>query len=128
MLLLFSEVLLMYELLNRPSGVAFQIKPFLCYILDDGKVIKAINTKSADSYQEVEPFIIEEISVFPPHVAVTFLKVLRPRGKSPRLLVGSHSRIYTIALARCYKDKIMSCRCDIMIIFKLESCLVFHCV
>lgn len=76
---------------------------------DDGKVIKAINTKSADSYQEVEPFIIEEITVFPPHVAVTVLQVLKPRGKSPRLLVGSHSRIYTIALARCYKDKIMSC-------------------
>ncbi|XP_064109878.1 semaphorin-1A-like isoform X1 [Macrobrachium nipponense] len=76
---------------------------------DDGKVIKAVNTKSADSYQEVEPFIIEEITVFPPTVAIMSLQVIRPRGKPSRLLVTSRSRIHSIPLSRCYTDKIASC-------------------
>ncbi|KAK4297403.1 hypothetical protein Pmani_030179 [Petrolisthes manimaculis] len=78
---------------------------------DDGKVIKAINTRSADSYQEVAPIIIEEMAVFAPQVAVTSLQVVRPRGgrRFPRLLVASRSTIHSISMFRCYTDKILSC-------------------
>lgn len=92
---------------RTPDGKSYDV---LFIGTDDGKVIKAVNTKSADSYQEVDPFIIEEISVFPSHIAVTSLQVIKPRGKPPRLLVGSRSMIHSISLNRCYTDKSVSCR------------------
>lgn len=76
---------------------------------DDGKVIKAINTKSADSYEDVEPFIIEDITVFPSNMAVTSLQIIKPKGKPPRLLVSSRSRIHSIPLSRCQTNKITEC-------------------
>ncbi|XP_018027086.1 semaphorin-1A [Hyalella azteca] len=76
---------------------------------EDGKVIKAVNTKSADSFQEVEPFIIEEISVFEPSTPINSLHIVRSSQRHPRLVVGSSDRIYSIPLVRCYTDKIMSC-------------------
>ncbi|XP_042210654.1 semaphorin-1A-like isoform X2 [Homarus americanus] len=91
---------------RTPDGKAYDV---LFIGTDDGKVIKAVNTKSADSYQEVDPFIIEEIDVFPSHIAVTSLQVIKPRGKPPRLLVGSRSMIHSISLNRCYTDKSVSC-------------------
>ena len=75
---------------------------------DDGKVVKAINTKSADSYQEVEPFIVEELVVFPPSVPVTSLRIVTTvQGK--RLIVVSPSNIKSISLFRCNTKSISSC-------------------
>ncbi|KAK7083551.1 Sema domain, partial [Halocaridina rubra] len=91
---------------RTPDGKAYDV---LFIGTDDGKVIKAVNTKSADSYQEVEPFIIEEITVFPPHVVITSLQVIKPRGKQSRLLVSSRSMIHSIPLNRCYTEKITTC-------------------
>uniref|UniRef100_A0A6A7FXT6 Semaphorin-1A n=3 Tax=Hirondellea gigas TaxID=1518452 RepID=A0A6A7FXT6_9CRUS len=76
---------------------------------EDGKVIKAVNTKSADSYQDVEPFIIEEMSVFEPSSPINSLQISRIPNRNPRLIVGSSNRILSIPLVRCYTDKITSC-------------------
>ncbi|XP_076053695.1 semaphorin 1a [Oratosquilla oratoria] len=91
---------------RTPDGKTYDV---LFIGTDDGKVVKAVNTKSADSYQEVEPFIIEELVVFPHNIAVTSLEVIRPPRQHPRLLVVSRSEIHSIPLHRCYTEKILTC-------------------
>lgn len=76
---------------------------------DDGKVLKAVNTQSHDSYEKVEPFIIEELKIFEPGTPIISLKVIRPKDKAPRLLVTSRSQIHSISLWRCNTAKITSC-------------------
>ncbi|MCL4144449.1 UNVERIFIED_CONTAM: hypothetical protein GTU68_014014 [Idotea baltica] len=75
---------------------------------DAGKVLKAINTKSADSYEEVEPFIIEELVVFPSTVVVSSLRIVTVQQQR-KLVVVSSSSVISIALHRCGTKKITTC-------------------
>lgn len=79
------------------------------FVSDDGKVIKAINTKSADSYEEVEPLIIEEIVVFPSSVVISSLRIVVSQQRK-RIVVVSSSSLVSISLHRCGTKKITTCR------------------
>ena len=68
-----------------------------------------MNIKSADSYEEVEPFIIEELEVFQQNVPVTKLKIIKTPTQK-RLLVVSKGNLNSISLFRCDTKKITSCR------------------
>lgn len=72
--------------------------------------MKAINTKSADSYQEVEPLIVEELVVFPPSSIVTSLRIVTAQQRK-KLIVVSSSSVVAISLHRCGTKKITTCRC-----------------
>ncbi|GLH02989.1 Semaphorin-1A [Gryllus bimaculatus] len=93
--------------IKTPGGKPYDV---LFIGTDNGKVIKAVNADSADSNTEVSPVVIEEIQVFPPHVAVRNLKVVRDSSfDDGRLIVVSDSEVQSLRLHRCYSDKILSC-------------------
>lgn len=81
---------------------------------DNGKVIKAVNGLSADSRHGVRPVVIEEIQVFPAHVPVRGLKVMRGEGKEgkdeARLIVVADSEVQSLRVHKCDSNKISSCR------------------
>ncbi|XP_063220879.1 semaphorin-1A isoform X2 [Bacillus rossius redtenbacheri] len=93
--------------IKTPGGKAYDV---LFIGTDNGMVIKAVNAESADSTDRVNSVVIEEIQVFPRHMAVRGLRVVRdaslPEG---RLLVIADSEVQALRLHRCYSDKILSC-------------------
>ncbi|KAB7507766.1 Semaphorin-1A, partial [Armadillidium nasatum] len=105
------------EKLVRRKGSTFAVltnnlecclKSINVFVSDDGKVIKAINTKSADSYEEVEPLIIEEIVVFPSAVVISSLRIVVSQQRK-KLVVVSSSSLVSISLHRCGTKKITTC-------------------
>lgn len=82
-------------------------------VVDNGKVIKAINANSADSVHGVNPVVIEELQVFGLKEPVRSLSVVRgigPGSGGDRLIAVSDSEVQSLKLHRCNSDKIKSCR------------------
>nr|CAD7575037.1 unnamed protein product [Timema californicum] len=93
--------------IKTPGGKPYDV---LFIGTDNGKVIKAVNADSADTIQRVTPVVIEEIQVFPPHMAVRNLKVVRDSNlPDGRLVVVTDNEVQALRLHRCYSDKILSC-------------------
>lgn len=63
--------------------------------------------------------MIEEIQVFPGHVAVRGIKVVRTGKQEGRLVVVSDGEVQSLRLHRCDSNKISSCRwvCVTILIF-----------
>lgn len=78
--------------------------------LDNGKVIKAVNGLSAETRHGVRPVVVEEIQVFPVHVPVRGIKVVRNGRQEGRLVVISDGEVQSLRLHRCDSNKISSCR------------------
>ena len=77
-----------------------------------GRVLKVINSKSADSKEDVNSVVIEELQVFSPNTIVKDLKVmndLRGGGQKSlgRLAVMSDLEIRSLSVQRC--DRATSC-------------------
>lgn len=76
-----------------------------------GRVIKAINAKSADSRNEVETVVVEELQVFDSDVVIKELKVmgggLAGRKSLGRLAIMSELEIRSVAVQRC--DRATTC-------------------
>lgn len=79
-------------------------------LLDNGKIIKAVNALSAESHQGVRTVVIEEIQVFPVHVIVRGIKVVKSGKQEGRLIVIADTDIQSLRLHRCDSNKISSCR------------------
>ncbi|XP_067002986.1 semaphorin-1A [Anabrus simplex] len=93
--------------IKTPGGKPYDV---LFIGTDNGKVIKAVNADSADTLNRVSPVVIEEIQVFPPHVPVRNLKVVRDSSlPDGRLVVVADGEVQALRLHRCYSDKILSC-------------------
>ncbi|KAF4531834.1 hypothetical protein B566_EDAN000860 [Ephemera danica] len=94
---------------RTPDGKAYDV---LFIGTDNGKVIKTVNGGSFDSISNVIPVVIEEIQVFPPHIPVKNLYVVRMSGgiEDSKLVVVSDDEIQAIKLHRCTSDKVTSCR------------------
>lgn len=85
----------------------------MIFFLDNGRIIKAVNAKSADSIHDVSPVVIEELQVFESQEPVRLLNILRgvgPGSSGDRLVVMSDSQIQSLKLHRCSTDRIKSCR------------------
>jgi len=80
------------------------------FFIDNGKIIKAVNALSAETRHGVRPIVIEEIQVFPVHIAIRGLKVLKSGKQEGRLVVISDSEVQSLRLHRCDSNKISSCR------------------
>lgn len=78
--------------------------------LDNGKIIKAVNGLSAETRHGVRPVVIEEIQVFPSHVPVRTIKVVKNGKQEGRLVVVSDGEVQSLRLHRCDSNKISSCR------------------
>lgn len=78
--------------------------------LDNGKIIKAVNGLSAETRHGVRPVVVEEIQVFPVHVAVRGIHVTRGEKQEGRLIVISDGEVQSLRLHRCDSNKISSCR------------------
>lgn len=78
-------------------------------VLDNGKVIKAVNALSAETRHGVRPVVVEEIQVFPVHVAVRGIHVTRAENQEGRLVVVSDGEVQSLRLHRCDSNKISSC-------------------
>lgn len=76
---------------------------------DNGKVIKAVNALSAETRHGVRPVVVEEIQVFPVHVAVRGLHVMHTQKQEGRLVVISDGEVQSLRLHRCDSNKISSC-------------------
>lgn len=72
------------------------------YLLDNGKVIKALNGGSDGSTQTVIPIIVEEMLVFPHRVPISNLLVYHT-AQEAKLVVVSQDEILTIPLHSCDK-------------------------
>ncbi|PSN42842.1 Semaphorin-1A [Blattella germanica] len=93
--------------IKTPGGKPYDV---LFIGTDNGKVIKAVNAAAADTKDKVSPVVIEEIQVFPPHIAVRNLKVVRDSSlPDGRLVVVADGEVQALRLHRCYSDKILSC-------------------
>lgn len=78
---------------------------------DNGKVLKSVNTDSADSSEKVTGVLVEELQVFPPGVPVRNLKVVRTSHSTEgRLVAVTGGEVVSIALHRCSSGKITTCR------------------
>lgn len=80
------------------------------FLIDNGKIIKAVNALSAESRHGVRPVVVEEIQVFPVHVAVRSIKVVRSGKHEGRLIVIADTEVQSLRLHRCDSNKISSCR------------------
>ncbi|XP_017785148.1 PREDICTED: semaphorin-1A isoform X2 [Nicrophorus vespilloides] len=89
-----------------PGGKTYDV---LFIGTDNGKVIKAVNGLSAESRHGVRPVVIEEIQVFPSHVAVRGIKVIRNEKQEGRLIVVADGEVQSLRLHRCDSSKISSC-------------------
>ncbi|XP_045483427.1 semaphorin-1A isoform X3 [Harmonia axyridis] len=89
-----------------PGGKTYDV---LFIGTDNGKVIKAINALSAEKRHGVRPVVIEEIQVFPVHVAIRGLKVVKSNKQEGRLVVISDGEVQSLRLHRCDSNKISSC-------------------
>lgn len=93
-----------------PGGKTYDV---LFIGTDNGKIIKAVNGLSAETRHGVRPVVVEEIQVFPAHVAVRGIKILKnnSNGKKDegRLVVISDSEVQSLRLHRCDSNKISSC-------------------
>ncbi|XP_046999148.1 semaphorin-1A [Schistocerca americana] len=93
--------------IKTPGGKAYDV---LFIGTDNGKVIKAVNADAADTTERVSPVVIEEVQVFPTHMPVRGLKVVRdPALPDGRLVVVADTEVQALRLHRCYSDKILSC-------------------
>ncbi|CAH0550974.1 unnamed protein product [Brassicogethes aeneus] len=91
-----------------PGGKTYDI---LFIGTDNGKIIKAVNGLSAETRQGVRPVVVEEIQVFPVHVAVRGIKIMKGGKKNDegRLVVISDAEVQSLRLHRCDSNKISSC-------------------
>ncbi|CAG9813142.1 unnamed protein product [Phaedon cochleariae] len=92
-----------------PGGKTYDV---LFIGTDNGKVIKAVNGLSADSRHGVRTVVVEEIQVFPSHVPVRGIKIMRGAkgGKDEaRLAVVSDTEVQSLKVHRCDSNKISSC-------------------
>ncbi|GJQ84422.1 Sema-1a [Trypoxylus dichotomus] len=89
-----------------PGGNSYDV---LFIGTDNGKVIKAVNGLSAETKHGVRPVVVEEIQVFPGHVAVRSIKVVRNSRQDGRLIVVSDGEVQSLRLHRCDSNKISSC-------------------
>lgn len=96
------------SLLEPNQNFQLYHKMFL-FVLDNGKIIKAVNALSAETRVGVRPVVIEEIQVFPSHVPVRNIKVVK-NGREGRLIVVSDGEVQSLRLHRCDSNKISSCR------------------
>lgn len=81
------------------------------FLLDNGKVIKAVNALSADSRHGVNPVVVEEIQIFNSHTAIRNMQVVHGNGRDDsRLVVIADDQVQSLRLHRCNSDKITSCR------------------
>jgi semaphorin 6 len=78
-------------------------------LTDNGKIIKAVNGLSAETRNGVRPVVVEEIQVFPVHVPVRGIKVVRNGRQEGRLVVISDGEVQSLRLHRCDSNKISSC-------------------
>lgn len=69
-----------------------------------------MNALSAESHQGVRTVVIEEIQVFPVHVIVRGIKVVKSGKQEGRLIVIADTDIQSLRLHRCDSNKISSCR------------------
>lgn len=97
---------------------------------DNGKVIKAVNALSAETRHGVRPVVVEEIQVFPVHVAVRGIHVTRAENQEGRLVVISDGEVQSLRLHRCDSNKISSCRLVELLVFFLVfgHCVLFWCL
>jgi semaphorin 6 len=106
-----GKVLFLCVCCNYAEVASKTLKILHFLVLDNGKVIKAVNAGSADTTEKVSPVVIEEIQVFPPQVAVRNLKVVRDSSlPDGRLVVVADGEVQALRLHRCYSDKILSCK------------------
>ncbi|XP_044736328.1 semaphorin-1A isoform X2 [Chrysoperla carnea] len=84
-----------------PGGKTYDV---LFIGTDNGKVIKAVNADSADARNRVNSVVIEEIQVFPIHMAVRNLQVV-----DGRLIAVSDNEVQSLRLHRCDSNQISSC-------------------
>ncbi|KRT85293.1 hypothetical protein AMK59_1244, partial [Oryctes borbonicus] len=89
-----------------PGGKTYDV---LFIGTDNGKVIKAVNGLSAETKHGVRPVVVEEIQVFPGHIAVRSIKVVRNSRQDGRLIVVSDGEVQSLRLHRCDSNKISSC-------------------
>ncbi|XP_076268186.1 semaphorin 1a isoform X1 [Rhynchophorus ferrugineus] len=90
-----------------PGGKSYDV---LFIGTDNGKIIKAVNGLSAETRHGVRPVVVEEIQVFPVHVPVRGIKIMKGGGKDEgRLIVVSDSEVQSLRLHRCDSNKISSC-------------------
>lgn len=91
-----------------PGGKTYDV---LFIGTDNGKIIKAVNGLSAETRHGVRPVVVEEVQVFPVHVAVREIKVVRNGGRQEgRLIVIADGEVQSLRLHRCDSNKISSCR------------------
>ncbi|XP_065166880.1 semaphorin-1A isoform X2 [Atheta coriaria] len=90
-----------------PGGKTYDV---LFIGTDNGKLIKAVNGLSAESRNGVKPVVIEEIQIFPSHVPVRGIKVIRNEKQAEgRLVVIADGEVQSLRLHRCDSSKISSC-------------------
>ncbi|CAH1364920.1 unnamed protein product [Tenebrio molitor] len=89
-----------------PGGKTYDV---LFIGTDNGKIIKAVNGLSAETRNGVRPVVVEEIQVFPVHVPVRGIKVVRNGRQEGRLVVISDGEVQSLRLHRCDSNKISSC-------------------
>ncbi|KAL1513542.1 hypothetical protein ABEB36_002943 [Hypothenemus hampei] len=89
-----------------PGGKAYDV---LFIGTDNGKIIKAVNGLSADTRQGVRTVVVEEIQIFPGHVPVRGIKIMKSAKGEGRLIVVSDSEVQSLRLHRCDSNKISSC-------------------
>ncbi|XP_074036779.1 semaphorin 1a isoform X2 [Leptinotarsa decemlineata] len=92
-----------------PGGKTYDV---LFIGTDNGKVIKAVNGLSADSRHGVRTVVVEEIQVFPVHVPVRGIKIMKgAKGdkEESRLIVVSDTEVQSLRVHRCDSNKISSC-------------------
>lgn len=72
-----------------------------------------MNADAADTVSRVSPVVIEEMQVFPSHIRVRNVRVVKAGDggvSDGRLIVVSDGEVQALRLHRCYSDKILSCR------------------
>ncbi|XP_066142408.1 semaphorin-1A isoform X1 [Euwallacea fornicatus] len=90
-----------------PGGKSYDV---LFIGTDNGKIIKAVNAQSAETRHGVRTVVVEEIQVFPLHVPVRSIKIMKSGTKAEgRLIVVSDTEVQSLRLHRCDSNKISSC-------------------
>jgi len=97
--------------LRTPSGQTYDV----IYVgTTRGKVIKfvsAIDINALNPVDTAKPVVIEEIQVFPYHVSVTNLQVVKVKemDDEPRLIVLSNHEVKSLPLNRCNAVQVQTC-------------------
>ncbi|XP_063995901.1 semaphorin-1A-like isoform X1 [Diachasmimorpha longicaudata] len=76
---------------------------------DDGRVIKALNTKAPDSLTEVGQVIVSDVQVLRYGTAIKDLQVVHLAGEASKLVVIADSEIRAIPLHHCDSQAANSC-------------------